>query len=269
MREVEAVRTQKLEQRLASASPSAFEPVAAWVMPAELREISGLALTGSDQLLAHDDEVGRIYQINPKTGIIEKRFTLNGAPHGDFEGITVAGADIYLLESNGRLYKFREGADGAQVATTKYDTRLGHECEFEGVAFEQSSSSLLLPCKNVSKKSLKDELVIYRLTVPITASSTPTMTTIPIADIVGSNDWKGFNASDITIDRATGNYVLIAAQEKALVVISPAGNVVRSMPLPPGHAQAEGVAITKDNILIISDEATRKPAHITLYRWTP
>ena len=31
--------------------------------------------------------------------------------------------------------------------------------------------------------------------------------------------------------------------------------------------QAEGVAITKDSILIISDEATSKPAAVTLYRW--
>jgi hypothetical protein len=37
--------------------------------------------------------------------------------------------------------------------------------------------------------------------------------------------------------------------------------------LPTGHEQAEGVAVTPDGILIISDEATRTPAAITLYRW--
>jgi hypothetical protein len=30
---------------------------------------------------------------------------------------------------------------------------------------------------------------------------------------------------------------------------------------------AEGVAITGDNILIISDEVSRSPSTITLYRW--
>jgi hypothetical protein len=29
------------------------------------------------------------------------------------------------------------------------------------------------------------------------------------------------------------------------------------------------VAVTRDNILIVSDEATQKPAAITLYRWRP
>jgi predicted amidohydrolase YtcJ len=37
--------------------------------------------------------------------------------------------------------------------------------------------------------------------------------------------------------------------------------------LPGEHDQAEALAITKDSILIIGDEAARKPAVITLYRW--
>jgi len=45
--------------------------------------------------------------------------------------------------------------------------------------------------------------------------------------------------------------------------------VVRSEPLPGNHHQAEGVAVTKDSLLIISDEATSKPAAITVYRWRP
>ena len=32
------------------------KPVALWIMPAELREISGLALTADGRILAHDDE---------------------------------------------------------------------------------------------------------------------------------------------------------------------------------------------------------------------
>jgi uncharacterized protein YjiK len=63
--------------------------------------------------------------------------------------------------------------------------------------------------------------------------------------------------------------VLIGSQEKGIVEITPGGEVVRSEPLPRGHKQAEGVAITPDGILIVSDEATTKPAAMTLYRWRP
>jgi uncharacterized protein YjiK len=95
------------------------------------------------------------------------------------------------------------------------------------------------------------------------------MLEIPMSQVIGANTWKNFEPSDITVDPATGNYVLLGSHEKAIAVITPAGDVVRAASLPFGHNQAEGVAITRDGILIVSDEATQTPAHITLYRWRP
>jgi uncharacterized protein YjiK len=271
LREVEATRKQELARRiaLADANPTRRAPLAMWIMPPELKEISGLALKPDGRVLTHGDEVGIISEVDPKSGFILKRFVLDGEPHGDFEGITIAGTDVYLLESNGKLFKFREGADGAHVPFTEYDTRLGKECEFESVAFEPDSSRLLMACKRVATKSLKDQLVIYRVQLPISNSARPTMLAVPMDVVVGANLWKHFHPSDMAIDPTTGNYVLIASEEKALAVITPDGTVVRSEPLPAHHNQAEGVAVTKDSILIVSDEATQKPAAITLYRWRP
>jgi uncharacterized protein YjiK len=95
------------------------------------------------------------------------------------------------------------------------------------------------------------------------------MIRIPLEEVVGSNKWKNFRASDITIDPITRNYVLIASHEKGLVVMTPDGTVLRSEPLPGDHRQAEGVAITRDSLLLVSDEANVKPAMLTLYRWRP
>jgi len=55
--------------------------------------------------------------------------------------------------------------------------------------------------------------------------------------------------------------------EKGLIVVTPEGEVVRSEPIPGDHRQPEGVAITPDSILLVSDEANVKPPAITLYRW--
>jgi uncharacterized protein YjiK len=240
-----------------------------WIMPTELKEISGLALTSRGTVLAHDDEIGRIYEIDPKAGIILKRFTLSGLPHGDFEAITVAGTDVYLLESNGKLYRFKEGADGTEVPYAKYDTHLGKECEFESLAFEADSSRLLLACKKVQTKGANHDLVIYRLPLPITDSSRLSVLTVPMSEVAGSNKWKSFRASDMTIDPVTGDYVLISSRDRAIVVITPDGDVVRSGPLPSAadHNQAEGVAITTDSLLLISDEATHVPADLSVYPW--
>ena len=262
-------REQRLETRLARANEaeSSDDPVAMWIMPQALAEISGLALTPDGRLLAHDDELARVYEIDPRKGVVLKSFMLGKGLKGDFEGITVVGQDLYMTLSNGHLYRFREGANNARVEYTTHDLRLSKECEFEGIAYERDSARLVMPCKNVKMKHLDDELVIYRWKVGSKDSTGISMLTVPLSEVIGSNDWKKFQPSDITIEPGTGNYVLISSLQGGLVVMTPNGDVVRSEKLPGNHKQAEGVAITPDNILIISDEATSKPAAITLYKW--
>jgi SdiA-regulated len=245
-------------------------PLARWILPHALREISGLALTADGRLLAHGDERGHVYVIDPQRGEVLAHFDVGeSGTHADFEGITVADSTIYLLASNGTLYAFEEGAQGASVPYTAYDTRLGHECEFEGVAWERASESLLLACKVVKTAHLRDQLVIYRWQLGHSERPRLSTLTVPLSLVIGSNPWTTLHPSDITVDPSTGDYVLIASRERALVEITPAGDVVRSLPLPGEHEAAEGVALTRDSILIISDEARTRPAQITLYHWPP
>ena len=267
---VEAARKQTLARRLAVADANRDKPVpvAQWVMPPELREISGLALTARGTVLTHDDNIGRVYEINPETGILIKGFSLAGGVRGDFEAITIAGNDVYLLESKGKIYTFKEGGDAEQVPYSVFDTHVGKECEFESLVYEADSTRLVMVCKKIRGKNEPHELLIYRLPLPLNRSTMSTLR-VPIDDVIGSNKWKGFHPSDINIDPSTKNYVIIASREKGLLVITPDGDVVRSEPLPDGHHQPEGVAITSDGILIISDEANVNPAAITLYRWRP
>jgi uncharacterized protein YjiK len=244
-------------------------PVAVWIMPPELREISGLALTENGNILAHDDEVSKIYVIDPRRGIMVKQFTLGTGMRGDFESIAVAGTDIYLLASNGVLYQFQEGADGAGVPYSANDLHLGKECEFESMVYQSDSNWLVMPCKNANDKTLEDNLVIYRVKLGGPASERISMVSVPFAQLRGNNKWKKLHPSDITIDPHSGNFVMISSHEKALIEMTPTFDLVRAEPLPAGHNQPEGIAITKDSILMISDEATRKPADISLYRWHP
>lgn len=271
VRAVEATRKEQLATRLALAdADSAMAlPVAMWIMPPELREISGLAITSRGTVLTHDDNVGRVYEIDPKTGVLLKGFSLKNGVRGDFEAITIAGTDIYLLESKGKIFKFKEGSDAEQVPYTIYDTGLGKACEFESMAFEADSSRLLLVCKRFLTKPAPHELLIYRLPLPLGDRSAMTTLRVPIQDVIGSNKWKNFHPSDINIDPITKNYVIISSNQKGLVVMTPEGDVVRSEPLPGEHRQPEGVAVTKDSILMVSDEANVKPPAITLYRWRP
>jgi uncharacterized protein YjiK len=265
-----AQRAARVEQAIAhpDSGNGKDAPIARWVLPRALAEISGLALTADGRLLAHGDEQGRVTEIDFRRGTIVKQFLVGSPPvRADFEGITIAGGSVFLLASNGKLYEFQEGADGAQVKYTVHDPHLGQECEFEGLTYEPSSNSFLLACKNVGKKSLRDFLVIYRWQRDAGDKSGLSQLKVPLTKVIGSNKWKALHPTDITIDPASGNYVLVAAPEKAILELTPSGEVVFARSLPGRHAQAEGVAITKDAVLIVGDEAGQHPAAITLYRF--
>lgn len=243
-------------------------PLAEWLLPHALQEISGLALTSDGRLLVHDDELGQVWEIDYRRGVLVKRFSIgSGVVKGDFEGITIANGAVFLLTSKGKLYEFHEGANGAHVGYTVTDLGLTAECEFEGIAFDPGIDALLLACKHVYDKELHGALVIFRWSLKTDSSAKLAPLTVPLAAIIGTNGWKSLHPSDITIDPLTGNYVLVASEEKALVAITPAGAVVFARPLPPLHHQPEGIAIATNGILIVSDEAGARPALITLYRW--
>src|SRR2546428_4667090 len=186
-RAAKATRQQQLERRIAEADANPTKPLALamWLMPPELHEISGLALTSRGTVLTHDDNVGRVFEIDPKTGILLKAFSLEGNPRGDFESTAIAGTDIYLMTSNGKLFRFKEGADAQHVPYQMFDTRLGKECELESLTYEADSSRLVMACKRNLNKSAPHELKIFRLPLPLKNLSQMSMITIPIGEVAG------------------------------------------------------------------------------------
>lgn len=267
-----AGREKRIAMRIASAGvdSAGSRELARWILPRDLGEISGLALRPDGWVYAHGDERGQISLIDPRRGVVLKRFTIGtieSEARDDFEGMALAGGRIFMVTSTGRLYEFAEGAAGERVRFSVHDTQLEGKCEFEGVAYDAARESFLLACKDVTAPGLRDHLVLYPWRPRQGAGEPLAPLAIALSTVIGTNPWKRLHPSDITVDPTTGNYVIIAAQEKAVIVITPLGTVVRSAPLPGAHAQAEAVAVTPDGILILGDEATTRPASMTLYRW--
>jgi uncharacterized protein YjiK len=271
-----ARRVARLEKALAQPDSGGAngEAIAKWILGKDLTEISGLALTGDGRLFAHADEGGQVFEVDYRSGRMVDQFAVGEkVVVADFEGITTVGDTLFLLASNGMLYQFLEGSNGDRVNYATHDTGLKDACEFEGIAFDSTIGSMLLLCKNVlTKGPLQDSLVIYRWR-PSSGSDSgsaaePSRLTVPLAPIIGPNGWKNLHPSDITIDPTDGNYVMVAADERALIEITPSGELISARPLGPGLAHAEGVAITKDGILIISTEGRPKvSAALSLFRW--
>ncbi len=242
-------------------------PADRWELPRTLDEISGLALDAAGRLYAHGDEKAEIVRLDPKGHEIAARFSF-GDPtvHGDFEGITFAGDRIFLVTSDGVLYAGRPGTDGQHMQFVTYATGLGQTCEVEGLAYDPVDSSLLLACKEARSGLVRHRLAIFRWSIDRRAlfpRPAVLISSAPIANAIGE---KAFHPSDITLDAATGHYLVLASREHAIAEVTPAGEVVKVSLLRRSlHRQAEGIAIDRDGSLIVADEAAGKKGTLTTY----
>lgn len=238
-----------------------------WKLPGRLREISGLAMTPDHRLLAHDDEEAVIYEIDYVDGRLIKAFAM-GRPtaNGDFEGIAYADDRIYLVTSSGRLYESKEGRDGERVLFNTYGTGVGEACEVEGLAFEPADRTMLILCKEARADELEDYVAIFRWSLDRRAMAQDSLLLYPLSQFTDPIDKKGFHPSGIARHPVTGTYLIVAARETALAEVSPGGEVLGVMEMSrEAHRQAEGITISSDETLFISDEGGSKRSRLVLY----
>lgn len=265
---VDAKQLQKTKISLVSYEMKA-ETATHWKLPGRLEEISGLAMTVDNRLLAHNDEKGVIYEIDYRNGLIVKAFKLAdiAAPVADdFEGIATVDDQVYLVTSSGRLYECREGADGESVLFNIFATGVGRDCEIEGLAYNASQRVLLLMCKDSRKADMKEELAIYHWSTDEKQLVEDAHTVIPVIEFSRHIEGKKFQPSGIERHPESGNYFVIAARQRAIAEITPGGQVVTAKQFPSQwHTQAEGITFAEDGTLIIADEGGGRKARLTLY----
>jgi uncharacterized protein YjiK len=237
-----------------------------WQLPDKLREISGLALTRDERLLAVTDEEGIVYEIDYLNGGLVKAFAI-GEPtvRGDFEGIAVLDDKVWLLTSNARLFSFPEGLDGERVAYERVDTDLDDECEFEGLAADSTTGTLLLVCKDSKKKKKGLRIFVWR------AAGDKNQKPLEIdldedamADGISRNR---VNPSGIAINPVTENRIVVAARQRAVFEMARNGQLIDVILRLDAdrHLQPEGVVVTQDGRLIIADEAGNGTATLAIY----
>ena len=241
---------------------------ARWELPAALREISGLAATPDGRVFAHGDERAIIVELDVRRERATKTFAMGrqGAP-GDFEGIAVANGRFWLVTSDGILYESREGENGTHVPFRMYDTGVGTQCEVEGLAHDPAADALLLACKTPRVRALRGMVAVFSWSIPRRALVSRSGVRMRADSLARSAGVSTFHPSGLERDPTTGHWLLVAARERAVVEITPDGDVVAGAALSRrGHRQPESIAIASDRTLLIGDEAAGRRATLTMYR---
>jgi uncharacterized protein YjiK len=232
-------------------------------LPGRLDEVSGLATTPDGRLFAHDDERGRVHEIDPGSGEVGKRFDLAGGEVGDdFEGLAVVGERFFLVSSRGLLYEFREVGDREETQYRVTDSGVGATCEIEGLDYHPASDALLLACK--ASTSAPGSIVVHRLPLDPAAPRPPSIVVERSALAALGLD-PDFAPSSIAVDPG-GTLVLASATTEALLEVDTTGAALSGVRLPRGrHQQPEGLAFGPGGALLVADERNGADPKLTAY----
>lgn len=254
-------------------------PAANIKLPKKLKEISGIIFSNADKLLAIQDEKGIVYEIALDN--LEQIQKYIFAENDDYEAITIANNDIYILSSNAVLYKSSVENLASKKLATKIETGLDPAYNTEGICFNPRNQTLLIACKeNVSKS----ERLIFSFDLKSNSIDKNPYFSIQYKEVLnflkkksksdpffekyqsmlcGPNAELFFAPSDITVQKSSGDiYILSARKYNFLMVLSADFKIKNIIQLPDYIEQAEGLCFDKDENLYISSEAVDKKSRI-------
>jgi len=253
-------------------------------MPKELDEISGLSLTedSHNELLAIQDESGKVFRVNIRTGKMTSSITF--WKDGDYEGVEAVGNDVWVLKSTGTLYQIKNIGQADQEVE-KYNTKLNSDNNVEGLTYDQSRNRLLLACKEdapddgnnkngryvfafdlATKKLGKNPVyAIEREAVQkYLQSCEKSASHEKLCDFFMAKDEFDLAPSAIAIHPVTGQLFITSSVGKVLMILSASGTIEGLYKLDKKFfPQPEGLAFAPDGTLYISTEAKKNnPARV-------
>jgi len=233
-----------------------------------LQEISGLTFTEDGRLLCHGDEAAHVYEIDYLTGAEKKRFSL-GRPAvvQDFEGIAVKKDTVFLVTSNGFLFRCREGENGENVRFQSFRSGLDVRYDVEGLAYDPATDCLLLACKAYAGSGYENQKAVYAFSLKTYKLQPRPRFLLPLSSIAENTDKKEFNPSGIERHPITGNFFVIASNGSSIVELTPKGEVIGQSDLPKSvHKQPEGIAVASEGTMVIANEGGNKDAMLVVYK---
>lgn len=264
-------------------------PDTIWQLPAELKEISGLTIVDETTIAAVQDEDARIYLIDNRSG--ETISAYDFGKKGDFEGIEMVDSTVWVLKSNGNLYRVENFRQQHPVVTV-FKTPLTSANNAEGLAYDPETHSLLIACKGKpylqKDEKYKGFKAIYSFDLDELKLRTTPAFLIDLSAIEAFREQgairefyikatKGsglisddifFEPSGIAIHPQNDHLYVISHTAKLLLVINREGNIVDIKMLDPKlFNQPEGICFTKDGTMYISNEGGKGTA--TILRFNP
>lgn len=230
------------------------KPNKEYILPAKLKEISGLSPFSETEIICVNDEQGKIFIYD----LIQEKIsnTIEFGKSADYEGVEIVGNTIYVLNSTGKIKTFNlksEETDNIDCSQKQVD-------EYEGLGFDAQTNCLLLAAKemkgnkkiysyNLSNKSLETRLEITE-------------------NLIEKNNWgRDFKPSGLAVNPSTQHVFILASSGKKLIVVDNNGIKIKQYNLSESlFPQPEGICFSKNGDLLIANEGKNGNGNILLFK---
>lgn len=232
------------------------QPDQIWELPASLNEISGIALLNDSIMLCIQDEKGSLYYYNLLSNLVENKFKFSY--DADYEDLTIAGKNVYILRSNGWIYEIQDGTTGSKINI--YKTGLSQKNDTEGLCFDPVANHLLISCKNTPgiKNASKNTKAVYAFDL-----ATKKLSDKPVLVFTE----KGITPSAIAIQPLTKNIYIISSPKKKILAFNSNGSILYYNDLnSSSFLQPEGLTFAPNGDIYISNEGRGGRANILFFR---
>ena len=255
-------------------------PDVTYLLPAELREISGITALDESSIASVQDERGTVFIQNLEKNEIVKR--INFGPPGDYEDIARVGDKFYVVRSNKILTEI-ENLKTGNIITKNYALEL-RGFDVEGMCYDQNNNRLLvLPKQFVTDdKDKRDKRYIYafdRSSGRLLKDPVISFDLHEIGKFCMDNDIKipmkdkkkgkkpepdiKFRISAIGISPVTNKLFIVSGMERLIFVSDMNGNIEYVSGLRHDlFPQPEGITFMKNGDMLISNEGRSGTATI-------
>lgn len=249
------------------------KPDAKYFLPYVLEEISGMAYYEPGVIACVQDEDGKVFFYNHHTREVEN--TVRFADSGDYEGLATEGKKVYVVESNGHVYKFELDAAGKPKKIKKYKTDLKKYNDVEGLVYDPIADKLLIACKgsaSIEGKKKKGRSIFYfdLDKKEVEKKAAFNISRDDIKDYLETHkDFEyeanriNFKPSGIALHPTNGHFYIIASIGKLMLITDRKGQIKASIPLDPRLlGQPEGICFAPNGDLFISSEGQGDKGYI-------
>ena len=234
----------------------------------ELDEISGIAWDHRKNIFAAiKDERGRIYMLDKESKQITAQYNLAGT--GDFEDLAFADSVLYMMESNGTLYRCDLDTGQSSAATKLGKLQIEGKVDFESLYFDSTRNSVVLLCKNCEIDD-REFVSAYAYNLDSGAFSKEPIYRINVDSVkmISGKDARRIEPSAAAIHPITKKLYIISSGSNQLLISDLNGNVESTFVLAEKYfPQPEGLSFKRNGEMFITNEGGTGRASLLRMRY--